>query len=131
MDDLDGLRTILYSSQILSGWAMASALMQHSLADLDRLCLDVEALQRRRDRFVGGLRECGYEVRLPEGAFYLTPKSPIPDDVAFADVLASKGVLCLPGSIVKMNGYLRLSLTATDAMIERALPVFAAARRMG
>jgi hypothetical protein len=28
-----------------------------------------------------------------------------------------------------MPGYLRLSLTATDAMIERALPVFAAAIR--
>jgi hypothetical protein len=27
-----------------------------------------------------------------------------------------------------MKGYLRLSLTASDAMIERALPIFAAAQ---
>lgn len=129
MDDLEKLRTILYSSQILSGWAMASALMQHSLPELEKLSLDVNILQRRRDRFVSGLRECGYEVRTPEGAFYITPKSPIADDVAFSDMLAKEGVFCLPGSVVKMNGYLRASLTANDDMIERALPIFAAARR--
>ena len=37
MDDLEELRTILYSSQILSGWAMTSALMQHCLRDLSAL----------------------------------------------------------------------------------------------
>jgi aspartate aminotransferase len=128
MDDLAGLRTILLSSQILSGWAMTSALMQHCLGDLETISLDVGALQRRRDRFVNGLRHCGYEVRVPEGAFYITPKAPIEDDVAFAELLARQGVLCLPGSVVKMNGYLRASLTASDEMIERALPIFAAAR---
>ncbi len=128
MDHLEELRTILYSSQILSGWAMTSALMQHSLKDLARLSLDVGALQRRRDRFVAGLRQCGYEVSTPEGAFYVTPKAPIEDDVKFSDVLATEGIFCLPGSVVNMKGYLRASLTANDDMIERALPKFAAAR---
>lgn len=128
MDDLAELRTILYSSQILSGWAMTSALMQHCLRDLENMSLDLKALQRRRDHFVSGLRKCGYEVRTPEGAFYITPKAPIEDDVAFSDILAKDGVLCLPGSVVSMNGYLRASLTASDDMIERALPIFAAAR---
>ena len=129
MDDLEELRTILYSSQILSGWAMASALMQHCLGDLEKMSLNVNALQRRRDRFVSGLRECGYDVRTPEGAFYVTPRAPIEDDVAFSDILAKEGVFCLPGSVVSMNGYLRASLTASDEMIERALPMFAAARK--
>lgn len=128
IEDVEELRTILFSSQILSGWAMASALMQHSVPDLEKLSLNVNELQRRRDRFVKGLRECGYEVRTPEGALYVTPKSPIADDVEFANILAERGVLCLPGSVVKMNGYLRASLTANDEMIERALPIFAAAR---
>jgi aspartate aminotransferase len=128
MDDLEELRTILYSSQILSGWAMTSALMQHCLRDIEKISLDLNALQRRRDRFVRGLRECGYEVRTPEGAFYITPKAPIEDDGIFCDILAKEGVFCLPGSVVSMNGYLRASLTASDDMIERALPIFAAVR---
>lgn len=128
MDDLEGLRTIIFSSQILSGWAMTNALMQHCLPRLEKISLDVNDLQRRRDRFVAGLRECGYEVRAPEGGFYVTPKAPVEDDVAFSDILARAGVFCLPGSVVRMSGYLRASLTASDEMIERALPVFAAAR---
>lgn len=129
IDNVEELRTILFSSQILSGWAMASALMQHSIADLEKLSLNVTELQQRRDRFVKGLRECGYEIRTPEGAFYVTPKSPIEDDVRFSNILAEKGVLCLPGSVVMMNGYLRASLTASEEMIDRALPIFAAMRR--
>jgi aspartate aminotransferase len=128
MDDLEGLRTIIFSNQILSGWAMTSALMQHCLPELERMSLDVGALQRRRDRFVRGLRECGYEVRLPEGAFYITPKTPVEDDLAFSEILAKEGVFCLPGSVVRMKGYLRASLTANDEMIERSLPIFKSAR---
>jgi aspartate aminotransferase len=128
IEDASALRTILLSSQILSGWAMASALMQHALSDLEQLSLDVGDLERRRNRFVNGLRECGYDVGMPEGAFYVTPKTPIEDDVAFSNLLAEKGVLCLPGSVVKMNGYIRASLTANDEMIERALPIFEAVR---
>jgi aspartate aminotransferase len=129
MDHLEELRTVLLSSQILCGWAMASALMQHALPDLEKLSLDIGALQRRRDRFVSGLRDCGYEVRTPEGAFYITPKAPIDDDVAFAELLAKEGVYVLPGSVVHMDGYFRASVTASDEMVERALPVFAAVRK--
>jgi aspartate aminotransferase len=129
MDDVEGLRTIMYSTQILSGWAMTSALMQHALPQIERLSLDINVLQRRRDRFVAGLRDCGYEVLRPEGAFYITPRTPTTDDRAFSELLASNGVLCLPGSVVKMPGYLRASLTANDEMIDRALPIFAGAWR--
>ena len=31
---------------------------------------------------------------------------------------------CLPGHVAKMPGHLRVSMTASDEMIERALPKF-------
>ena len=79
--------------------------------------------------FVRALRECRYEVRIPQGAFYITPKSPIDDDLRFSEMLAKQGVFCLPGSVVAMRGYLRASITASDEMIDRALPIFAVARK--
>ena len=82
-------------------------------------------LQRKRDRVVGALSEIGYEVQSPQATFYVLPKSPIEDDVLFARTLAAQKVLVLPGTAVDMPGYFRISLTATDAMIDRALPVFA------
>jgi len=99
-------------------------LMQHALGGLVGLSLDIDKLQARRDRFVTGLRDIGYEVHSPEGAFYLTPKTPIADDGKFAEELAEQGVFCLPGYVAQMPGHLRISVTASDEMIERALPKF-------
>jgi aspartate aminotransferase len=78
----------------------------------------------------GALREVGYDVHLPEGTFYLLPRAPLADDWAFVERLAEHNILCLPGTVVELPGYFRISLTANDDMIERALPGFAAARRM-
>jgi aspartate aminotransferase len=69
----------------------------------------------------------GYQVHTPEGTFYLLPRSPWADDVAFCDLLGEHDVLVLPGSVTEIPGYFRISLTANDAMIERGLPGFAAA----
>jgi aspartate aminotransferase len=55
-------------------------------------------------------------------------KAPIQDDVEFARRLREDKVLVLPGHTVDMPGYFRISLTATDGMIDRALPVFAGVR---
>jgi aspartate aminotransferase len=71
----------------------------------------------------------GYELHMPEGTFYLLPRAPLADDLAFIELLAEYGVFCLPGTVVELPGYFRISLTANDDMIERALPGFEAALR--
>ena len=128
LDEREQLATTILSSQILCGWAMSSALMQHALPKIESLSLDMNVLQQRRDQFVNGLRECGYDVHTPEGTFYVTPKTPIEDDARFVSLLAEEGVFCLPGHVVQMPGYLRATVTANVEMIERALPSFAAVR---
>ena len=54
-------------------------------------------------------------------------RSPLDDDQQFMDLLAEHDIFCLPGALIEMPGYFRISLTANDAMIDRALPGFAAA----
>jgi aspartate aminotransferase len=113
--------------QMATGWAFANAVLQHSLARLEKLSVDVKGLQRRRDRLLDGLARAGYEARPPEGTFYVLVRSPWADDAAFVQLLAEHDIFCLPGSMMDLPGYFRLSLTATDAMVERALPGFRAA----
>jgi aspartate aminotransferase len=127
MPDRAVLRQVLFATQVFTGYAFPNALLQHVLADLEAACLDVAHLQRKRDRVVSGLREMGYEVTNPEGTFYVMARSPISDDWAFIERLAENKVFCLPGSVVELPGYFRISLTANDAMIERGLPGFKAA----
>ena len=86
-------------------------------------------MHEKRKVMVNGLRNAGYDVHFPEGTFYLLPRSPIKDDMLFADQLATRGVFVLPGRICEMPGYLRICLTANDDMIARALPIFAEVRR--
>jgi aspartate aminotransferase len=116
-------------AQVTLGYAFPNALLQHALPDLERLSIDVEHLQQKRDRLVNALGEMGYEVHSPEGTFYLMPRSPIPDDAQFIRLLAEQNIYCLPGWVIEMPGYFRISLTANDEMIERSLPGFAAARQ--
>jgi aspartate aminotransferase len=123
------MRNALESFQMLSGWAFPNALLQHALAELDPLSIDIAHLQQKRDRLVPALREMGYETSNPEGTFYVIVRSPIADDEAFVRMLAGYGIFCVPGSIMDIPGYFRLSLTANDDMIERALPRFAEALR--
>jgi aspartate aminotransferase len=126
--DRKALRDEIYVAQFATGYAFPNALLQHALADLERLSIDVGALQARRDRLVPALRAMGYEASMPEGTFYTMARSPIDDDIAFSDILARHRVLVLPGTIVEVPGWFRVSLTASDAMVETGIPRFAAAR---
>jgi aspartate aminotransferase len=127
MPDRKDLLLPLMAAQLVSGWAWPNALLQHALVDLDPLSVDIAKLQWRRDHMVEALRDMGYELHLPEAAFYLLVKSPLEDDWAFFRMLAEDGVLVLPGSMLELPGTFRISLTANDDMIERALPTFARA----
>jgi aspartate aminotransferase len=128
MPDREMFRQRVLLAQIAQGYAFPNALLQHALADLEQLSIDVPAIQRRRDRLVPALRELGYETTFPEGTFYVMARSPIDDDVAFAELLAEERVLVLPGQIVEVPGWFRISLTATDEMVERSLAGFTRAR---
>jgi aspartate aminotransferase len=121
------VRDEIFIQQFAGGYLFPNALLQHSLADLEKLSIDIGALERRRDRLVPALRDMGYEATMPEGTFYCMARSPMADDIAFSDILARHRVLVLPGTIVEVPGWFRISLTASDQMVDDGIPRFAAA----
>jgi aspartate aminotransferase len=127
LPEAEVLRTVLPSVIYSAGLAMPDAVMQYALPDIDGLLIDMAVLQRRRDRMVAALRQQGYEVHSPEATFYLLPRAPIDDDRTFCSLLAKQGVAVLPGHVVELPGYFRISLTAPDEVTERSLSIFARA----
>jgi len=121
------LRKVIERTQISGGWLFPNAVMQYAVGDLEQMSIDLAGLEAKRDRLTGELRAAGYHLRPPEGTFYLWVRSPMPDDVAFSRRLADRKVLVLPGTVCEAPGYFRISLTATDDMIDRALPALMAA----
>lgn len=124
MPDREAIREGILTSMVGNGFTFPNALMQHAVPDLEDLSIDIHHLEEKRDRLVTALRNMGYQLESPEGTFYLLIKSPGEDDMAFINKLADNKVLCSPGTIFEMPGYFRISLTASDEMIDRALPVF-------
>jgi aspartate aminotransferase len=127
MPDRERLRDEAFIQQLATGYAFPNADLQHSIEDLEDLTIDMSKLEARRDRMVSALRDMGYTATNPEGTFYVLVRSPIDDDGAFADILGRHKVLVLPGKIVEAPGWLRVSLTAADWMVDRGLPGFRAA----
>ena len=125
LPEAEAMRTALFHVLFSSGLVMPDAVMQYALPDIDGLLIDIAAIQRRRDRMVTRLREQGYQLHIPEATFYLLPRAPIADDRAFCALVADQGVAVLPGHVIELPGYFRISLTATDEMVEQSLPIFA------
>ena len=122
------LREAVRTAQFVNSYSWPNALLQRALPDIADLVIDISALERRRDRLVPELERLGYEPTTPEGTFYVMARSPIEDDVEFVARLAAADTFVLPGMTVSMPGWFRISLTASDAMVDASVERFAAAR---
>lgn len=83
--------------------------------------------QQRRDRLAAAMRALGFNIALPDGAFYLFAKIPAAygdDDFRFARDLAHQAkVGVIPGSAFGPGGegHIRLSYAAADESIDLAI----------
>ena len=121
------LRDALFPTQMALGWCYPNAVMQNAVPQLEQLSIDVRALARRRDALGAALARGGHAALPPEGTFYLWVKWAPGDPERQWNALADRGVFVLPGSMMSAPDYFRISLTASDEMVARALPAFARA----
>ena len=117
---VDGLT---FCNRIL-GFVNAPALMQRILPGLQGVTVDIREYQRKRDLLCKGLSDSGYSFIKPEGAFYLFPKSPIPDDVLFVQTLLQENILAVPGMGFGSPGFFRLAYCVEDRVIRGSMEGF-------
>jgi aspartate aminotransferase len=106
------------------GFVNAPALMQRIIASIQGASVDISEYQRKRDILCNNLAECGYEFVRPSGAFYLFPKSPVPDDVKFVKALQDELILVVPGSGFGCPGHFRIAFCVDDDIIINSIPGF-------
>jgi aspartate aminotransferase len=112
---------LVLANRIL-GFVNAPALMQRAVARLQGFAVDIVPYERNRDVLWKALRDAGFEVFKPEGAFYVFPRAPISDDVAFVRELQDHLVLGVPGSGFGLSGYFRLAFCVAPEVVDGALP---------
>ena len=106
------------------GHVCAPSLWQKVIARCAHLRPDLEAYDRNRRMLYEGLKEMGYEMAKPDGAFYLFIKAPGGDAVAFSEKAKKKDLLVVPGDGFGCPGYFRICYCVSPEMIQKSLPVF-------
>ncbi|MEM7261006.1 MAG: pyridoxal phosphate-dependent aminotransferase [Planctomycetota bacterium] len=106
------------------GFVNAPSLFQLAVADCQDASVDVATYQERRDILVPHLKQLGFDLVDPGGAFYLFPRSPIPDETEFVRRLMEECILVVPGRGFGRPGHFRVSFAVPTEVIERSLPAW-------
>ncbi|MGD0095569.1 MAG: pyridoxal phosphate-dependent aminotransferase [Terracidiphilus sp.] len=116
-------RACAFTNRIL-GFINAPAIWQWVMLESLDQKIDPSPYEHKRNLLCDALAAIGYDVRRPEGAFYIFLKTPIADDIAFCTRLAEEGVLAVPGTGFGRSGHIRLSLTIPLERIEKSIGGF-------
>jgi aspartate aminotransferase len=112
-----------YANRVL-GFVNAPALMQRIITHVLNARVDVARYESRRNALYDILTSCGFNATCPAGGFYIFLKSPISDDLAFADACARHNVLLVPGQGFGYGGYVRLCFAVPDSTIAGSRSAF-------
>ncbi len=108
------------------GYVNAPALFQKVIGTALDSSVDVNIYKERRDTLYNKLISLGFSCIKPEGAFYLFPRSPIEDDVAFIKSAVKYNLLLVPGKGFGAPGYFRMSYCVSIDTIKNSFPAFEA-----
>ncbi len=108
------------------GYINVSSLFQLALPKCLGLTADLTVYERNRRILVDALKEYGYEMADPHGAFYLYVKALEEDDMAFCQKARQFELLLVPGQAFYYPGYVRVAYCLDTDTVRRALPAFKA-----
>lgn len=124
MDGFDEVMSGLNVANRILGFVNAPSLFQRVIARCIDSKVDVDIYKKNRDVLYDKLVKLGFSCIKPQGAFYLFPKTPIPDDKKFASEAKKFNLLLVPGSSFKCPGHFRLAYCVSYEKIEKSLPNF-------
>lgn len=123
-ENADTLFAAISGAARVCGHVCAPSLMQLIIGWCTNVRPDIKAYDRNRKTLYENLRSYGYEMVLPQGAFYLFVKAPNGNAAVFSDMAKAKDLLIVPGGDFGCPEYFRISTCVSHDMILRSLPVF-------
>ncbi len=122
------MEALIFCNRTL-GFVNAPALAQRLVAKLQDAPAAVESYRQNRDLLFDNLIALGFDLVKPAGAFYLFPRSPIPDDVAFVRAAQKHRLLLVPGSGFGRPGHFRIAYCVSRQAIVNSLEAWGTVAR--
>ena len=110
LKDVDLLVSAMTISIRVLGFVNAPALFQRVAGKFQRASVSIQDYEKKRDTLYAILMEAGFECVKPQGAFYMFPKSPIPNELEFVRTMQQEErIMVVPGRGFGREGYFRIA----------------------
>ncbi|MCI5744959.1 MAG: pyridoxal phosphate-dependent aminotransferase [Erysipelotrichaceae bacterium] len=106
------------------GFVCESSMFQYLIPYCLGHTSNINIYKENRDILYNALKDIGYQLIYPEGAFYLFMKALEDDDEHFSNVAKKYGLLIVPSTSFGMKGYVRISYCVSKDTIINSLKSF-------
>ena len=97
---------------------MPGILIQLAVADCLYDTADLSVYEKNANILYDALTGMGFEIVRPGGTFYMFPKAPEPDAVAFCKRAMKQDLLLVPGDTFGCPGYFRMAYCIETEKVE-------------
>ena len=123
-DDSETVMAAVGGAARALGYVCAPTLFQLVIEKCVNIEPNLDVYKKNRDILYNGLVKMGYNVAMPDGAFYLFIEAPNGNSDEFSEKAKAYDMLVVPGTGFGTKSHLRLSYCVDTEKCEKALPIF-------
>ena len=122
--DVEDVYAVVCGAASMLGYICAPALFQHLIPYVLGYTSNLEEYKINRDYLYNSLKEIGFDVIYPTGAFYLFMKALEDDAEKFSEVAKKYELLIVPSDPFDYKGYVRIAYCVSYKQIVNSIPAF-------
>ncbi len=122
--DFEELSVALNVANRILGYVNAPSLFQKVIAECVDVKTDISVYEKNMNLLYDSLTQMGIKCVKPQGAFYLFPRSPEPNDAEFCKKAKEYNILIVPGSAFACPGHFRMAYCVPYEQCVNSLKAF-------
>ena len=123
-ESVNDVFAVICGSASMLGYICAPALFQHMVPYVLGHTSNLEEYKKNKETLVTALKEIGFEIVNPTGAFYLFMKALEPDAEKFSEVAKQFELLLVPSDPFDYKGYVRIAYCVSYKQIVNSITAF-------
>ena len=123
-EDVQDVYAVICGAASMLGYICAPALFQHLIPYVLGYTSNLDEYKKNKEALCTALKEIGFEVVNPTGAFYLFMKALEPDAEKFSEVAKKFELLLVPSDPFDYKGYVRIAYCVSYKQIVNSIPAF-------